>query len=209
MTTSANELITKLINSNVLYSDNIIEAFKSVDRADFVFDSNDSIVYGDFPLPIGYQQTISQPTTVAMMLEMLEPKLGEKILDIGSGSGWTTALLAYIVGANGSVLGVERVNELVKFGSRNLEKYLFKNAKIIRAKNRLGIANEKFDRILVSAAAEKFPYDLLKQLKINGKLVIPVKNSIYEISKIDNDDFNTVEHMGFSFVPLIEGSKST
>ncbi len=94
MTTCANELINDLIHSKALYSDNIIEAFRNVDRADFVLNKNDSTIYGDFPLSIGYQQTISQPTTVAMMLEMLEPRMGDKILDIGSGSGWTTALLA-------------------------------------------------------------------------------------------------------------------
>ncbi len=108
-----------------------------------------------------------------------------------------------MVGTKGSVLGLERVNELVKFGSNNLKKYEIKNAKIIKSSNKLGIPTEKFDRILVSASADEFPNDLLKQLKIGGKLVVPVRNSIYEVEKISNENFNLFEHKGFSFVPLI------
>lgn len=197
------ELINHLINTGALKSSNITEAFSHVDRIDFVDDPTAGNVYGDYPLQIGHGQTISQPTTVAMMLEMLEPHRGQKILDIGSGSGWTTALLAYIVGEKGSVVGMDRISELVEFGSRNLKKYRFKNAKIIQAGDELGIVGEKFDRILVSAAAEKFPKELTNQLKVGGKLVIPVKNSIYEITKKESGEIDGVEHYGFTFVPLI------
>ncbi|MEA3498319.1 MAG: methyltransferase domain-containing protein [Campylobacterota bacterium] len=200
---SHNDLVNHLINSKALHSTNIIEAFRNIDRVDFVYDSSVEGVYGDYPLQIGYNQTISQPSTVAMMFEMLEPYLGQKILDIGSGSGWTTALLGFIVGDKGSVIGLERVNELVEFGSENISKYRFKNAKIIKAKDELGIPNEKFDRILVSAASEQLPHNLLKQLKTGGKLVIPIKNSIYEIIKKGDEEFETTEHYGFRFVPLI------
>lgn len=200
---SNNDLIKHLINTEVLYSNNLIEAFKKIDRINFVYKQSDREVYADHPLSIGRGQTISQPTTVAMMMEMLAPKQGEKILDIGSGSGWTTALLAYIVGDEGFVIGLERVNELVKFGSSNLEKYRFKNAKIIQSGDTLGLRGEKFDRILVSAAADEFPYELTAQLNPGGKLVIPVRNSIFEITKKDDDTFDSVEHYGFTFVPLI------
>ena len=200
---SYNDLIDHLINSRALYSRNIIEAFKNIDRINFISNSTISGVYGDYPLEIGFRQTISQPTTVAMMLEMLDPKQGHKILDIGSGSGWTTALLSFIVKDTGFVIGLERIKELVEFGSNNLKKYDFKNSKIIQAKNELGIPGEKFDRILVSAAADELPYELIKQLKIDGKLVIPVRNSIFEITKKENNDLETIEHFGFMFVPLI------
>ena len=200
---SNSSLINHLINSDALKSSNIIEAFRHIDRIDFVLDPTVSDVYEDYPLQIGYQQTISQPTTVAMMLEMLQPKEGQKILDIGSGSGWTTALLSYIVGDRGSVTGLERVDSLVNFGNANLNKYRFKNSEIIQAKDELGIVGEKFDRILVSAAAEDFPANLAKQLKIGGKLVIPVKNSIYEITKKEDGELKAIEHYGFRFVPLI------
>ena len=197
------DLIHHLIETNAMHSENIIDAFTNIDRVNFVLDSNDSEVYADHPLPIGHGQTISQPTTVAMMLEMLKPKEEQKVLDIGSGSGWTTALLAYIVGDKGSVTGLERVTYLVKYGNDNLKKYGFKNAKIIQAKNGLGLEGETFDRILVSAAAEEFPLKITQQLNVGGKLVIPVKNSIYEITKKEDGELQGVEHYGFTFVPLI------
>lgn len=197
------ELIEHLINRGALKSTHIIEAFKHIDRADFVLDSKVSDIYEDYPLGIGHQQTISQPTTVAMMLEMLSAQEGEKILDIGSGSGWTTALLSFIVGEKGSVKGVERVNSLVEFGNANMKKYRFKNSEITQATKELGIVGEKFDRILVSAAATEFPYKLIEQLRVGGKLVIPVKNAIYEVTKKDASRIETIEHYGFRFVPLI------
>ena len=200
---SNNDLINHLLNSDVLRSSNITEAFGNIDRIDFVIDPSAEDVYEDYPLQIGYRQTISQPTTVAMMLEMLEPQSGQNILDIGSGSGWTTALLSFIVGKNGSVTGLERIAELVEFGNTNLQKYEFSNSKIIQATSKLGIAGKKFDRILVSAAANEFPFEIIEQLKTGGKLVIPIRDSIYEITKLDNERFEKIEHYGFSFVPLI------
>lgn len=200
---SNRELVDHLINTNALSSRHIIDAFLHVDRADFVAFAQSDDVYGDYPLQIGLGQTISQPSTVAMMLEMLEPKKGDKVLDIGSGSGWTTALLSYIVGEEGSVTGVERIDELVEFGNKNLKKYNFNNSKIIHAKNKLGIEGEKFDRILVSAAADEFPMELAKQLNIGGKIVIPVVNYIYEVTKETNEELQVIKHYGFIFVPLI------
>lgn len=200
---SNSQMVDYLIDVGVLDSSRIIEAFRHVDRADFVADRSAINIYEDYPLAIGNGQTISQPRTVAMMLEMLSPKEGEKILDIGSGSGWTTALLAYIAGENGSVTGVERVSELVRFGNFNLKKYKFKNAKIVQAEDELGIAGEKFDRILVSAAADELPYELIAQLKVGGKLVMPVQSSVFEIVKKEGGEFDAKEHYGFAFVPLI------
>ncbi|MDD2652296.1 MAG: methyltransferase domain-containing protein [Sulfurimonas sp.] len=200
---SNQELVDYLIGVGALRSSGIIEAFRNVDRADFVHNRETFDIYEDYPLAIGHGQTISQPRTVAMMMEMLSPQVGQSILDIGSGSGWTTALLAYIVGEDGLVVGVERVSELVKFGSDNLKKYKFKNAKIVEAGDELGLRGGKFDRILVSAAADEFPYELAKQLNIGGKIVIPVQNSIYEMTKEKNGELGGVEHYGFTFVPLI------
>ena len=201
--TTNEDLINHLIETNAMHSQNIIDAFLNVDRANFVLDANDYAVYADHPLPIGHGQTISQPTTVAMMLEMLNPQAGQKVLDIGSGSGYTTALLAYIVGDKGSVTGLERVPYLVKYGNDNLKKYGWKNVKIIQSENGLGLVGETFDRILVSAAANEFPLKLTQQLNIGGKLVIPVKNSIFEITKKEDGELQGVEHYGFTFVPLI------
>lgn len=195
-------LVEHLIITDALYSNNIIDAFRHIDRADFVPEPSYD-TYSDHPLFIGHGQTISQPTTVAMMLEMLSPQSGDSILDIGSGSAWTTALLSYIVGDEGSVIGLERIDEILEFGVSNLNKYNFKNTKILKAIDVLGIPDKKFDKILVSAAAEEIPYELAKQLKDGGKLVIPVRSSIYEITKEESGKLRTLEHYGFTFVPLI------
>lgn len=200
---SNSELVNHLINKNVLYSSNIIDAFEHVDRADFVAYADATEIYEDCPLPIGFGQTISQPTTVAMMLEMLGAKKGDNVLDIGSGSGWTTALLSYIVGEEGSVTGVERIDELIEFGNKNLQKYSFKNSKIVPAQDTLGIKSKKFERILVSATADEFPVELSEQLNISGKIIIPVGNYIYEITKKENEELEVIKHYGFIFVPLI------
>lgn len=198
-----NKMVDYLVNVGALRSSRIIEAFRNINRADFVVDRDAVNIYEDYPLSIGKGQTISQPRTVAMMLEMLAPREADKILDIGSGSGWTTALLAYVVGESGSVLGLERVSELVEFGSSNLNKYRFKNAEILEAGDELGIRGEKFDRILVSAAADELPYELIEQLKLDAKLIIPIKSSIFEITKKEGEEFEAKEHYGFTFVPLI------
>ncbi len=200
---SNSDLIQHLIDRGALKSKIIIEAFKKIDRIDFVSAPAGSDVYEDHPLSIGFQQTISQPTTVAMMLEMLSPEKGDRILDIGSGSGWTTALLSYIAGEAGYVIGLERIDLLVAFGKENLNKYNFQNAEIIPAGKALGLPGETFDRILVSASSEEFPSELASQLETGGKLVIPVLDSIYEITKKENGALDGTRYYGFSFVPLI------
>jgi len=180
------------------------KAFLEINRADFVLPQDKSDADLDIPLPIGQGQTISQPTTVKMMLEWLGAQSGEKILDIGSGSGWTTALLSKIVGKKGKVYAVERVEKLKDFGEENCQRAGIKNAKFFLAKEELGLKKyTPYDRILVSAAASSLPEKLLDQLKIGGKMVIPINNSIFEISKKSEGHFEEIEHFGFVFVPLI------
>lgn len=196
-------LINNLIDSGVLKTPTIINAFHQVDRKDFVPVSFWPRAYDDRPLAIGRGQTISQPTTVALMLELLSPQKGEKILDVGSGSGWTTALLATLVGSKGLVIGLEIIPALVKFGQDNLKKYNFPQAKIIQASSRLGHRSlAPFDRILVSAAAEELPLSLVEQLKIGGRLVLPILNSIWKIDKVGEREIKKTEFPGFIFVPL-------
>ncbi|MFH0819581.1 MAG: protein-L-isoaspartate(D-aspartate) O-methyltransferase [bacterium] len=203
-----NELINNLIAAGYLKTPRIIEAFRQIDRADFVPENLLSEAYGNYPLPIGYNQTISQPLTVAFMLELLQAEPGQKILDVGSGSGWTTALLAYIIGSGGRVIAIDRIPELVEFGKSNVAKYNFIKKGIVEfncADGSLGLKKEApFDRILAGAAAEKVPASLKEQLKINGRLVIPVQNSIYLIIRKGEDKFSQEEFSGFAFVPLIE-----
>ncbi|MDC0449100.1 protein-L-isoaspartate O-methyltransferase [bacterium] len=187
----------------VLKTPEIISAFEDIDRIDFVRPEDRNYAYADVPLGIGYGQTISQPFTVAFMLEQLKPKKGHKILDVGSGSGWTTALLAHIVGESGTVVGMEIIPELVSFGRSNLQKYGFKNATIEQAtEGSVGKPDQKFDRILVSAAAREMPQELILQLKPNGVLVIPVENSIFKVNKDSKGNITDQEFPGFAFVPL-------
>lgn len=197
------ELIEHLIKRRVLVTRSIIDALSKMDRINFIRPEDLNRAYMDNPLSIGYGQTISQPYTVVFMLELLQPEKGNKVLDIGSGSGWTTALLAYIVQKEGSVLGMEKASDLVKFGKSNIEKYNFTNAKIVQSGEELGKPEEQFDRILVSAAAREVPDELVNQLKIGGRMVIPVQSSIYKVDKVSEDQVEKDENYGFSFVPLI------
>lgn len=197
-------LANDLINSGVLKSKPIINAFSVISRKDFIPEEYKERANIDAPIPIGFGQTNSQPTTVAFMLEFLEPKLGQKILDVGSGSGWTTALLAQIVGPKGKIFGIERIPELVEFSKSALAKYKFSNTKIQKSNNELGLLEQApFDRILVSAAAEDLPQNLLDQLALEGIMVIPIKNSVYKITKEKNGRIYKTEFPGFAFVPLI------
>ena len=199
-------LIDTLIREGVLKTPRLIRAFRNCDRARFVPDGFRENAYADIPLPIGEGQTISQPTTVAIMLELLEPVPGNKILDIGSGSGWTTALLAHAVGADGTVEGTERIGSLVAFGSRNLENAGITNGSIEYCPaGRLGKPESRFDRILVSASAVRMPVELIDQLKPGGIMVIPVQESLWKVVKNNDETVELLEYPGFRFVPLIIG----
>jgi len=201
---SNQELVDHLISSGVLYSSTLIKAFRKCDRALFVPNELHDGTYGDYPLSIGMGQTISQPTTVAIMLELLHPRSGDKVLDIGSGSGWTTALLASAVGKEGFVEGVERLPSLVEYGKRSLQRAHINNASIELAdSSALGKPGHLYDRILVSASAQDMPMRLLDQLRPGGILVIPILESIWRIIKDEHDKASGYELPGFRFVPLI------
>jgi protein-L-isoaspartate(D-aspartate) O-methyltransferase len=183
------------------FSEKIIRAFEKIKREEFIPEEEQKYAYEDIALPIGYMQTISQPYTIAFMLDLLELKDGQKILEVGSGSGYVLALISQI-SKNGKIFGVERIKELAENSRKKLEKY--KNIKIIHGSGFRGLKEEApFDRILVSASARSIPEALIRQLKYNGILVIPVRNSILKIKKTKKGS-KIDEFPGFVFVPLIE-----
>jgi len=200
-------LIDKLIRDGYLKTPEIISAFKKIKRCDFVRELDKNLAELNEPLSIGYSQTISQPLTVAFMFELLQPKKGDKVLDIGSGSGWTSSLLAEIVGDKGKVYAIEIIPELKEFGENNASKYNFIKRGIIEficGDGSKGLPSKKpFDKILISAAATKISKELKEQLKICGRLVVPVIDSIYLVIR-KKDKFEETRFFGFSFVPLIE-----
>lgn len=193
--------------SSVRHQYRIDKALHVVDRSLFLPAEVRADADLDVPLPIGFGQTNSQPTTVRWMLEWLDPQPGDKVLDVGSGSGWTTALLAHLVGPKGRVYAVELVPELVQFGAHNAKRAGVKNARFFEAGEVFGLPDfAPYNRILVSAAAQEVPNELLVQLQIGGRLVIPVRSSIYVIDKTGRDKYESMEHPGFAFVPLVRES---
>ena len=218
------ELVRDLVKDDVLKSPNIIEAFLHVDRADFLPDEIKSLAYVNEPLSIGYGQTISQPWTVAFMLEKLSPGPGHVILDVGSGSGWQTTLLSYIVshdkfgkdieeGMWGHVVGLELVPELAKKGLANISKYNFlrKGIAEIHARNAVGGFPGKmpFDRIIAAAASFNIQEEWKDQLKVGGRIVAPVNSRIVLLEKIEDKTFKKESFEGFAFVPFIENDEGS
>ena len=202
-----NTFVSDLIKQGVLKTPLIIEAFKKINRADFVPPELKERAYVNEPLPIGKGQTISQPLTVAFMLELLQPEPGNKIFEIGFGSGWQTAILAEIVGVKGRIFAVERIPEIFRFGRKNIAKYNFiKNGivKTIGGDATLGLQRHApFDRIIAAASGKEMPEEWLKELKVGGCLVAPIKESIWLYIKKSSKEFKKQEFPGFVFVPLI------
>lgn len=184
--------------------DRFSEAFQRTPREYFLPDEVYEQAYHDVALPIGFGQTNSQPTTVRWMLEWLEPEESDTVLDVGSGSGWTSALLSRLVEPDGVVYAVEKIPELVEIGRENCRRLGIENIRFHRAGDAYGLPEyAPYDRILVSATAEEVPQELLDQLKPGGRLVIPVGQSIRIIEKTPEGAYETSERSGFLFVPLV------
>lgn len=203
-----NLLVKQLEEKKVLKSKSIKDALLKVERANFVLPDYINNAYEDRPLSIGEGQTISQPSTVVFMLELLQVEEKHRVLDIGAGSGWTTALLAEMVGKKGKVFAIERIGKLKEFGEANLRKMNYDNVEFVEGNGADGWADEApFDRILVNAAAEKIPPALKEQLKVGGKLVIPINDfygNLKLIEKEGKDDYKEQDFPGFAFVPFID-----
>jgi protein-L-isoaspartate(D-aspartate) O-methyltransferase len=199
------EMIKKLINEGYA-NEEVANAMRKVKRELFVPSGYSLYAYYDTPLPIGYGQTISAPSIVAIMTRVLDIKKGMKVLEIGAGSGYQAAIIAELVGENGTVYTIERIPELVKIAEENIKKLNYKNVKIICGDGSLGYEKESpFDRIIITAAVPEIPQTLIKQLKKDGKLVAPV-GSIYfqDLTLIEkNDEIKETKILPVMFVPLI------
>ncbi|MDN5688564.1 MAG: methyltransferase domain-containing protein [Brachybacterium sp.] len=181
-------------------------AFQAVQRARFLPEEQRDRADQDAPLPIGHGQTNSQPFTVGVMLRLLDVPPGSRVLDLGSGSGWTTALLAQLVGPGGRVIGVERQEALIEPSRRALAAESLADVAEIRLARPgvLGAPEDgPYNRILVSAEAREIPDALLDQLAESGVMVIPVGTSMHRLER-RGGRLRDTEHGGFRFVPLIQ-----
>lgn len=186
--------------------DRVEEAFRAVPRGPFLPEHLRDRAGEDAPLPLGEGQTNSQPTTVRNMLRLLDVHGGQRVLDLGAGSGWTTALLAHLVGPTGTVLGLERQQSLLSPAREAVASTVPGARAEIRAARPgvLGAPQDApFDRILVSAGARRLPPALLEQLGEGGILVIPVAEQMRRIARRDGALHESV-HGAYRFVPLID-----
>jgi protein-L-isoaspartate(D-aspartate) O-methyltransferase len=181
------------------------DAFARVHREDFLPPDQRGAAAQDTALPIGNGQTNSQPSTVRAMLELLEVGPGHRVLDVGCGSGWTTALLGTLVGSAGEVFGVEVVPELVAWGRENVAGYEMPWTSVHQAEEGvLGLPERApFDRVLISAEATRLPDPLVGQLAVGGLLVVPVAGRMTVVRRTEGEP--EVSATGwYSFVPLQE-----
>ncbi|MCX8175677.1 MAG: protein-L-isoaspartate(D-aspartate) O-methyltransferase [Candidatus Bathyarchaeota archaeon] len=174
-------LVNYLVKTGILRNEHVIKAMLKVPREEFIPKHLKNQAYEDTPLPIGCGQTISAPHMVAMMCEFLELRVGDKVLEVGAGSGYHAAVIAEIVAPEeaknpGHVYTIELVEELADFARKNLEKTSYKNrVTVFHGDGTLGLPEyAPFDRIIVTAAAPSIPTPLIKQLADDGILIIPL-----------------------------------
>ncbi len=198
--------LIEILRSKGIKDETVLQSIGKVPRHFFMESFLDDRAYEDRAHPIASGQTISQPYTVAFQTELLEIKKGEKVLEIGTGSGYQTAVLLEM---KASVYSIERFKNLFQktqklLSSLGYHPYLFHGDGYL-GKPTYG----PFDKILITAAAPEIPTELLKQLKVGGILVVPVGESngqtMLSIRKLSEDEFERKEHGGFVFVPMLKG----
>jgi protein-L-isoaspartate(D-aspartate) O-methyltransferase len=200
------KLISKLKAEGYIKSKNIELAFQKISRENFIKKKDIYSAYSDNPLDIGYGQTISAPHMVAIMCEVLDLKKGQKILEIGSGSGYHAAIISKIIGNKGKVFSVERIPALVDFAKKNIINSEINNVEIIQGDGSLGLPKfAPYDRIYVTCASPNIPTCLITQLKDPGRIIVPVGNifcTLKSLEKINGREIIT--NLGnCAFVPMI------
>lgn len=204
--TAINGLILYLKNLKFLTDEKVEFALQNIPRHEFVPESELEHAYDNEPLPIMKNQTISQPGVVTRMTEWLDVKNGQNILEIGTGSGWQSAILSYLVGS-GTIYSVERHPELAKFARENLKKLKIDNVHVILGDGSLGYAQASpYDRIIITAACTEIPLPLLDQLSENGLIIAPVGGSSQSLVLLRKTSDGMVEIKNqpkYVFVPLV------
>ncbi|HDM25010.1 MAG TPA: protein-L-isoaspartate O-methyltransferase [Thermoplasmatales archaeon] len=199
-------LVKKLKNEGYIKTPLVEKAFLEVPRENFVPDHLKKSAYLDIPLEIGFGQTISAPHMVAIMCEALVLKKGQKVLEIGSGSGYHAAVVSEIIGERGRVYSVERIKELADMARENIRKTGIKNVEVFVGDGSLGFKKfAPYDRIYVTCAAPDIPEPLIDQLKDPGLLLIPVGRYYCDLMLLrkENGKISTRNLGGCAFVPLV------
>ncbi len=200
------KLVENLKQEGRIKTKRVEKAFLETPRDIFVSDNLKNHAYIDTPLQIGKDQTISAPHMVAIMCEALDIKEGQKILEIGTGSGYHAAIVSKLVGETGHVYTTERIESLAENAKKNLEAANITNVTVELGDGSLGLEKySPYDRIYVTCAAPKVPDPLINQLKNLGKLLIPVGNRICDLILLEkeNNELKRKNLGGCVFVPLI------
>lgn len=195
-----------IVRNKGIHDEDVLEAINNIPRHQFLDSSFLNFAYQDQAFPIGSGQTISQPYTVAFQSQLLEIKRGEKVLEVGTGSGYQACVLAEM---GAKVFTIERQKKLYEKTKKFLSLLKYRNIKTFYGDGYKGLPTfGPFDKAIVTAGAPFVPNDLLLQLKVGGKLVIPVdiEEGIQEmtsITRVSESDFEKREHGRFSFVPML------
>jgi protein-L-isoaspartate(D-aspartate) O-methyltransferase len=204
--TERGTMVERQLKSRGITEPRILEAFLEVPREAFVSPGYAHLAYGDHPLPIEAGQTISQPYIVALMIEAAGIKVGDKVLEVGAGSGYAAAVIGRIAG---KVMAIERQHDLVEVARERLTRLGYDNVTIVEGDGTRGCADEApFDAILAAASGSHVPQPLIDQLAPDGRIVMPVGSPgwVQELVKVTKRADGTVERQnlgGVRFVPLI------
>ncbi|MBZ5492359.1 MAG: protein-L-isoaspartate(D-aspartate) O-methyltransferase [Acidobacteriia bacterium] len=198
-------MVESQLRQRGIHDERLLAAMSKVPRHEFVSQQNWNEAYADHPVPIAEKQTTSQPYMIAAMIQAAEIKPEDRVLEIGAGSGYQTALLAELAS---QVFAVERYASLAETAQKTLERLGYRNAKIITGDGSLGLLEAApYDAIIVSAAAPRIPQALMDQLAVGGRLLIPVgdaEEQVLQLVQRHADGSTTVRTLeGCRFVPLI------